>query len=111
MVVARKENSESSANPQITGQTSVNAPVNAHTNVTASKFVRGVLDSVDCSTDPSAILTVVSGPRTWKMKVADRNHMTLIGADQFSCSWLKQKVAVNYRENGGEISVISLEIQ
>ena len=110
-VVTPKENSENPASPQITSQTSVNAPVKAQTNVISSKFVRGVLDSVDCSADSSAVLTVVSGPRTWKMKVADKDHMILIGTDQFSCSWLKQKVAVNYRENGGEISVISLEIQ
>jgi len=71
-----------------------------------------VLNSVDCSADPSAILTVVSGSQTLKMKIADKSHVILIGADRFSCSWFKQKVAVNYREgNPGEISVISLEIQ
>jgi hypothetical protein len=70
-----------------------------------------MLDSVDCSADPSAILTVVSGAQRLRMKIADRSHVVLLGADQFSCSWLKLKVAVNYREgNNGEISVISLEI-
>lgn len=44
--------------------------------------------------------------------VADRNHLVLIGADNFSCSWSNQKVAINYREtNNGEANVISLEIQ
>jgi hypothetical protein len=76
------------------------------------KFVRGVLDRVDCSADPSAVLTVVSGSQTLKMKVADKSHVILIGADQFSCSWSRQKVAVNYRQGDtGEISVVSLEIQ
>jgi hypothetical protein len=38
--------------------------------------------------------------------------MILIGADQFSCAWNKQKVAVNYRETGADSgSIISLEIQ
>jgi hypothetical protein len=47
-----------------------------------------------------------------KMKVADRNHLVLIGADEFSCSWSRKKVAINYRETAeGEASVISLEIQ
>ena len=111
MVPLRKENLESQANSQGTSQAPVDTPVKTKTNVIASKFVRGILNSVDCSADPSAILTVVSGPRTLKIKVTDKNHVTLIGADQFSCSWLKQKVAVNYRENDGEMSVISLEIQ
>ena len=76
------------------------------------KFVTGKLISVDCTAPHLAILTVVSGTTTWKMKVADRSHVVLIGADAFSCAWNKQKVALNYRETSpGEGSVISLEIQ
>ncbi len=76
------------------------------------KFLKGKLVSVDCSAAPSAILTVVSGPKTWKMKVADSAHLILIGADKFSCAWTNQKIAVNYREAGtGEGSVLSVEIQ
>jgi hypothetical protein len=46
------------------------------------------------------------------MKVADTNHIVLIGADAFSCSWNKQKVALNYRETSeGEGNVVSLEVQ
>ena len=77
-----------------------------------AKFLRGMLIHADCTTSPSAILTVVSGATTWKIKIADRNHLVLIGAEEFSCSWNKQKVAVNYRETAnGEGSAISLEIQ
>jgi tetratricopeptide (TPR) repeat protein len=77
-----------------------------------AKFLKGALTNADCSPTPSILLTVVSGAKTWKMKVADRNHLILIGADQFSCAWNKKKVAVNYRETGdGEADVISLEIQ
>jgi tetratricopeptide (TPR) repeat protein len=77
-----------------------------------SKFLKGTLTNVDCSTPPLASLTVVSGAKTWKMTVADRSHVILIGADEFSCGWNKQKVAVNYRETAeGEGNVISLEIQ
>jgi Flp pilus assembly protein TadD len=75
-----------------------------------SKFLKGMLTNVDCSTPPLASLSVVSGAKTWKMKVADRNHVILIGADEFSCGWNKQKVAVNYRETS-EGNVVSLEIQ
>jgi tetratricopeptide (TPR) repeat protein len=81
-------------------------------NLGVTKFVRGTLTDVDCSTPPFAILTVVSGAKTWKMKVADTNHVIVIGADRFSCAWNKQKVALNYRETPeGDSSVISLEIQ
>jgi hypothetical protein len=43
--------------------------------------------------------------------VANRAHLILMGADQFSCSWTKQKVAINYRAAEGDTDVISLEIQ
>jgi Flp pilus assembly protein TadD len=77
-----------------------------------AKFLKGVLTNIDCATPPAVVLTVVSGNKSWVMKAADRNHLVLIGADEFSCSWHKQKVAVNYRETApGEGAVISLEIQ
>jgi Tfp pilus assembly protein PilF len=77
-----------------------------------AKFLKGVLTNIDCATPPSVLLTIISGGKSWVMKVADRNHLVLIGADEFSCSWRKQKVAMNYRETSpGEGSVISLEIQ
>ena len=77
-----------------------------------AKFLTGTLTGSDCGTPPSVLLTVVSGAKTWRMKVADRNHFVLIGANEFSCFWIKKKVAINYRETGeGEASVISLEIQ
>ena len=75
-------------------------------------FLKGTIVGVDCSSPPSATLTVVSGGKTWKMQVSDSNHVLLIGADVFSCSWSKQKVAVNYREIGAEAGrVVSIEIQ
>jgi Flp pilus assembly protein TadD len=93
-------------------ETTSEPPVKAQTNAAALKFIRGTLTSVDCSAPPLATLTVVSGAKTWKMKVADRNKVILIGADRFSCTWNKQKVALNYREmSEAEGSVVSLEIQ
>ena len=76
------------------------------------KFVHGILSNVDCSTEPGAVLTLAVGARTLKLSVPDRKRVLLIGADQFSCTWSKQKVAVNYREDGsGQTSVMSVEIQ
>jgi hypothetical protein len=46
------------------------------------------------------------------MQVPDSKHVALIGADTFSCSWSKQKVALNYRETGaGAGRVVSIEVQ
>jgi hypothetical protein len=75
-------------------------------------FLRGTISSVDCSSDPSAILTVSSESRTVKLKIADKGQVILIGADAFSCAWTNKKVAVNYRQGeGGETNVMSLELQ
>lgn len=77
-----------------------------------AKYLQGTLTAVDCSAPPTAVLTVVSGGLTFKMKVQSTEHMVLIGADRFSCSWSKRKVGINYRSTGiAEGSVISLEIQ
>jgi hypothetical protein len=75
-------------------------------------FLHGMLVSVDCSATPGAVMTVVSGTKTWKMKVADTSHVVLLGADRFSCAWNRQKVALNYEVTGSaEGRVISVEIQ
>jgi tetratricopeptide (TPR) repeat protein len=78
----------------------------------ATKYMKGTLTSVDCTTPPSAVLTVVAGNATWKMKVTDINHTVVLGADAFSCSWSKRKVALNYVETGaGQGRVVSVELQ
>jgi tetratricopeptide (TPR) repeat protein len=75
-------------------------------------FLHGTVLSVDCSAAPVAVMTVVSGAKTWKMKVADTSHVVLQGADKFSCTWSKLKVALNYEVTGSaEGRVISVEIQ
>ena len=77
-----------------------------------AKYLQGTLTAVDCSAPPAAVLTVVSGGQTWKMKVQNADHAILIGADKFSCSWSKRKVGINYRPAGAaEGNVISLEMQ
>jgi tetratricopeptide (TPR) repeat protein len=81
-------------------------------NQAPPSFLKGTIVSVDCSSPPVATLTVVSGGKTWKMQVSDSKHVLLIGADVFSCSWNKQKVALNYRETGaGAGRVVSIEVQ
>src|SRR5215475_3931535 len=77
-----------------------------------AKFLKGQLVTVDCSTPPGAVLTVVAGGKTWKFHSADGGHMIVIGAQNLSCAWTNQKVAINYRETAdGTGDIISLEIQ
>ena len=111
VVLLNRESSQGEARPDTSADVSGTA-VKAQTNSNPLKFIHGILTAVDCSTPPRATLTVVSGSTTWKMNVADRNHLVLIGADTFSCDWHKQKVALNFRETSeSEGSVFSLEIQ
>ncbi len=110
-VVQREEKLESGVDEEnataVSPEPAAKAP-----NLGATKYVRGVLTNVDCSSPPFAKLTVVSGPKTWKMKVASTGHVILIGADEFSCAWRNKKVALNYRATSeAEGDVISLEIQ
>jgi cytochrome c-type biogenesis protein CcmH/NrfG len=87
-------------------------PATANVKWSAPTFLLGSLSSVDCSNEPSAVLTVLSGSKTLKLKIADKHHVIVIGADQLHCAWTMKKVAVNYRQGGtGETDVISLEIQ
>lgn len=99
---------ERAAQVQVAEKEEVHPPPTA----TPPKFLKGELISVDCSRAPTAVLTVLSGTRTVKMKIADTQHAIVIGADDFSCGWTKKKVAVNYRESAdGELSVMTVEIQ
>jgi len=78
----------------------------------ALTFLKGTIVSVDCKAAPAATLTVASAGKTWTMQVRDSNHVLVMGADAFSCSWSKQKVALNYRETGESVgSVVTIEIQ
>jgi Flp pilus assembly protein TadD len=112
MIRLGKEDSGGDAKPRIAAETDSEPPVKVQANTGPAKFIHGTLAGVDCSTPPLATLTVLSGAKTWKMKVADTRHVILIGADEFSCDWKKQKVALNYRETSeDEGNIISLEIQ
>lgn len=76
------------------------------------RFVKGKLAGVDCSAEPAALLTVISGAKSFKLHVRDHAHVIVIGADQFSCDWKGKPVAVNFRERpDGDGDVVSVEIQ
>ncbi len=78
----------------------------------AVQFLKGKLVSSDCSKPPGAILTVLSGMKTYKLHTLDHKSLLVIGEDHFSCEWRNRTVAVNYRpaaKNEGE--VVSVELQ
>jgi tetratricopeptide (TPR) repeat protein len=102
------------ANAQPPGKDSPSGePMPAQThNIAAPKFLKGKLVTVDCSSQPSAVMTVLANNKTWKMKVTDTRHALVIGADNFNCSWTDQSIALNYRESGeAEGNVVSVELQ
>jgi Flp pilus assembly protein TadD len=104
-------------------------------NARPVKFVKGRLVSVACGEDGRAILTVTAGAentrvaslkkrgtpaapanapagKTVKLVVPDAKKVLLLGADEFSCAWRNQRVAINYHA-GGEFDgeVMSVELQ
>jgi len=75
-------------------------------------FLKGKLTAIDCSQPPQAVLTVVSGTKSAHFYVRDRDHLILIGADQFSCDWKGRNVAINYRARpDGDGDVSTFEVQ
>jgi tetratricopeptide (TPR) repeat protein len=76
------------------------------------QFVKGKLVSSDCSKPPDAILTILSGMKTYKLHTLDYKALLVIGEDQFSCEWRNRVVSVNYKPAGkNEGEVVSVEVQ
>jgi tetratricopeptide (TPR) repeat protein len=100
------------SNPQEQGEAAAHAEVTPPLKTGPPKFLKGRLVNVDCSAAPVAVLTVISGTKSWKMKVVDSKHVIVIGADEFSCAWSDQKIALNYHDSGeGQGTVMTVEIQ
>ncbi|HEX3739851.1 MAG TPA: tetratricopeptide repeat protein [Terriglobales bacterium] len=111
ILVRRDTSGDSGASPDASPQPPPSGK-NDTTKWSPGIFLRGTLSSIDCSSKPTALLTVASGPKILKLKVANTSRLVIIGADTFSCFWTNKKVAVNYRQSdAGDTSVISLELQ
>ena len=77
-----------------------------------TKFLKGRLVAVDCSTAPAALLTVTAEGMALKLRAADYKSLLLIGADQFSCAWQNRDVSVNYKPGGlADGDLVSLEVR
>jgi hypothetical protein len=90
---------------------SASAQNQAPKSIGPPRFLKGKLVAMDCSLTPAAMLTVVSGAKTWKLHVRDCTHVIVIGADKFSCDWKDQKVAVNRETGEAMVEIISVEVQ
>ncbi len=76
------------------------------------QFLKGKLLRVDCSQPPVAVLSVVAGAKTLKLRTEDYKSVLLIGEDNFSCAWTNRSVAVNYKAGGkSDGDLVSLELQ
>jgi tetratricopeptide (TPR) repeat protein len=103
---------EHPADPQTQGEDAAKTEVRTLAAQSAPKFVKGKLESVDCSTSPGAIVSVTASGKLLKLHVNNTKHVLVMGADSFSCAWAGQKVAANYRETrDGAGEVVSIELQ
>jgi hypothetical protein len=76
------------------------------------KFLKGTLSKVDCADDSSAVLTVVSGGKTFKFLTKNSKETLVIGEDNFSCDWKNRKVSINYKpKNATTGDIVSVEVQ
>lgn len=76
------------------------------------QFLKGKLVSVDCGQPPAAVLTVSAGTKTLKLRTENYKSLTLVGADEFSCTWRNRAVAVNFKAGGkANGDLVSIEVQ
>lgn len=74
--------------------------------------LEGKLMAVECS-ETSASVTVVSDGKTFRLRVADRAKVILIGVDEFDCGWRDQDVLINYRSGGeadGDVATLEIRV-
>jgi tetratricopeptide (TPR) repeat protein len=76
------------------------------------QYAKGRLVSVDCSQQPSAVVTFSTGTKTMKLRAENYPSLTLIGAAQFSCDWANRAASVNYKAGGkADGDLVSLELR
>jgi tetratricopeptide (TPR) repeat protein len=75
-------------------------------------YLRGRLQSVDCSADPVAVLSVRTPQKLMKLRTDNYKKLLVMGADEFSCNWRDKKVLVNYKPGGkfdGDLVTVELQ--
>lgn len=76
-------------------------------------YAKGRIVTVDCSKDPAAVVTFVTGNRTLKLNTADHTKVIVVGEDQFSCRWEGVHAMANYKvgSKSGEGDLVTIEVQ
>jgi tetratricopeptide (TPR) repeat protein len=100
---------ESSAKP---GSADSESPALLHdTDNRPMAYVKGKIVSVDCSADPGAVVTILSGDKTYHLHTANRQKLVLVNAERFSCDWKDVRASANYRDSGNlEGDLVTLEL-
>lgn len=74
------------------------------------EYLKGRIVAVECGSQPGAILNVSSDGHTWRIQVADRKTIVLIGVDHFDCGWHDAAVSINFKRTGDfQGEMVSLE--
>ena len=75
-------------------------------------YMYGRLQSVDCTADPVAVLSVRSGQKLMRLRADNYKKLLVMGADEFSCDWRDKKILVNYKPGGkSDGDIVTLELQ
>lgn len=75
-------------------------------------YLSGELESVDCSQQPAAVVSVRKGPKLMHLRTSDYTKLLVMGADEFSCDWRHKKVLVNYKPGGkSDGDLVTLEVE
>jgi len=76
------------------------------------QFLKGTVVSVDCSQPPVAVVTVLAGGKTLKLRAADYKAVAVLGGDGFSCQWKDLAVNINYKRGGkADGDLVSIEVR
>jgi tetratricopeptide (TPR) repeat protein len=77
-----------------------------------TKFLKGILVSVDCSRAPAAVLMVNSGAKSLKLRTSDYKSLLVMGEEHLSCEWKNRKVSINYKAGGSvDGDLVSVEVE
>jgi len=75
-------------------------------------YLSGELESVDCSGQPAAVVTVRKGAKEMRLRTDDYTKLIVMGADEFSCDWRHKKVLINYKPGGkSDGDLVTLEVE
>jgi len=76
------------------------------------QFLKTTLVSVDCSQAPAAVLVILNGNKTLRLRAADYKSVAVIGSGGFSCEWRDLAVNNNYKR-GGKLDgdLVSIEVR